>query len=75
MRFKTIWFMPSFTFTERLIRTRDWAAMKVASALPVRVRFWVTMGEIGHATLESPNVPATKLEDILPNLRTPKVLR
>ena len=74
MRFKTIWTIPAMAFGERLKRTRDWAAMKVAKHLPVRIRYWVTMLELGKATYDSPNVTGTKLEDILDNLERPKVI-
>jgi hypothetical protein len=74
MRFRTIWSIPAMTLTERLRRTRDWAAMKVAAALPQRVKFWCTMLEIGKATRESMNIPGTPLEEILRNLETPKSL-
>jgi hypothetical protein len=75
MKFASIWTLPGYSLSERFIRTRDWAAMAIASKLPIRVRYWVTMQELGHATMDSPNIPATKVEDILPKLRAPKVLR
>jgi hypothetical protein len=71
MRFRTIWTMPAMTIKERLRRTLDWAAMKVAANLPLRVRYWVAILEIGHATAKSPNVPATSCDEILNNLRVP----
>lgn len=74
MRFWTIWTLRAMSFPERLKRTRDWAAMTVAARLPLRIRFWVTILEIGHATTKSPNVPATTCDEILKNLRTPKVM-
>lgn len=74
MRFKTIWSLPAMSFSERLRRTRDWFAQKVATALPVRVRYWVTMQEVGRATMTSPNIPATPLEEVLRNLDAPKNL-
>lgn len=71
MRFRTIWSMPAMSMRERLKRTRDWAAMEVAAHLPLRVRFWVAILEIGHATAKSTNVPATSCDEILNNLRVP----
>lgn len=59
------------SFPERLRRTRDWAAMTLGAKLPLRIRYWVTMQEIGHATAKSPNVPATSLDEILRGMRTP----
>lgn len=74
MKFKTIWTLPASTLGEKLRRTRDWAAQKVARALPVRIRYWVTLQEVGRATMDSPNVPATPLGDILKKLDAPKEL-
>lgn len=72
MRFRTIWTIPAMTFGQRLRRTRDWAAQTVAAKLPLRIRYWVTLQEIGHATKNSEDVPATPLDEILQNLATPK---
>ena len=74
MRFFTIWSIPAMTITERLRRTRDWAAMEFGARLPLRVRYWVTMSEIGRATMTSPNIPATPLDEVLKNLDHPKSL-
>jgi hypothetical protein len=74
MKFWTIWTMPAMSLDERLRRTRDCAAMGVARHLPLRVRYWVTLQEIGHATMKSKNVPASTVEEILPALRSPKVV-
>ena len=74
MRFKTIWTIPAMTLAERLRRTRDWAAWKIAAALPLNIRYWVVIQMVGKATMDSPNVPATTLTDILRNIETPKNL-
>jgi len=74
MKFWTIWTMPAMSLAERLRRTRDCAAMGVARHLPLRIRYWVTLQEIGHATMKSKNVPASTVEEILPALRSPKVV-
>jgi len=74
MRFTTIWTIPAMTLRERLSRTRDWAAQEVAARLPKRIRYWTTLQEIGRATMTSPHVPATPLDEILRNLDTPKNL-
>ena len=74
MKFRTIWTMPAMTFAERLRRTRDWAAITVAVMLPLRVRYWVTLSEIGRATMDSPAIMDTPLDDILNNLDKPKVV-
>ena len=74
MRLSTIWTIKMMSLSERLRRTRDWGTMKVASHLPLRLRYWVTLLEIGKATMDSENVPATPLDEILRNLETPKNL-
>lgn len=74
MRLRTIWTLPACTLTERLRRTRDWAAQEFGARLPVRVRYWVAMQAIGKATMTSPDVPATPLQDIIHNLEAPKDL-
>lgn len=75
MKFWTIWTLKGMDLKERLTRTRDWAAMEIGAHLPLRVRYWTTLQEIGRATMTSPNVPATPLEDILRDLEKPKVVR
>lgn len=74
MRFKTIWTMPASTIRERLRRTRDWAAQAVAARLPLRIRYWTTLQEVGRATMSSPNVPATPLAEIITKLDAPRNL-
>lgn len=71
MRLKTIWTMPAMDFTEKLRRTRDWGAQEIAARLPLRIRYWVTLQEIGRATADSPHIPATPLDDILKRLESP----
>lgn len=75
MRFRTIWSMSGMTLAEKLRRTRDWATQETAARLPLRLRFWVTMQEIGRATMDSPNVPATTLDEVLRKLDTPVNLK
>lgn len=75
MKFTTIWTLPASTLRERLRRTRDWAARKVAAALPRRVRYWSTMGDLVVATADVPGeVPAIPLETILRRLPAPRSL-
>lgn len=72
MRFWTIWSTPAMTLKERILRTREWGAQEIAYRLPLRIRYWVTMQEIGRATSKSHDVPATPLDEILQNLEAPK---
>lgn len=43
MRFTTIWTIPAMSLSERLRRTSDWAAIKLAWALPDRVLYWAAV--------------------------------
>lgn len=68
MRLRTIWTAPKIALSERLSRTSDWFALEVATRLPRRVRYWVTLGEIGKATRNSKDIPATPLDEILKHM-------
>jgi len=72
MRLKLIWTIPSMSTMERLRRTREWATMELARRLPRRLRYWVTILEIGKATTKSPDIPATPLDEVLKNLDAPR---
>lgn len=75
MRLSTIWSLRGMSTMERLRRTREWSAMEVASHLPLRIRYWVTIQEIAKVTTQKlPNeeVPSIPLSDILSNLDAPK---
>lgn len=43
MRLTTIWTLPAMTFRERVRRTGEWAAIKVAWALPRRILYWAAV--------------------------------
>lgn len=70
MRFRSIWF-PGYpmAFKEKVNRTLDLWSMKLADILPKRAVFWITMRQIGKATMTSQNVPATSLDNVLQNLQ------
>lgn len=72
MTLKLIWTLDYLSLSERLRRTRDWAAWKIAGNLPLRIRYLTTIGEIGKAVRKSPDIPATPLSDVLQNLEAPK---
>ena len=74
MKLKTIWTLPASDLREKLRRTRDWAAQEIGARLPLRIRYWVTLQEVGRATMTSPNVLSTPLYDILTKLDTPRSL-
>jgi hypothetical protein len=72
VKLTTIWTLPASTLRERLRRTRDWVAQKAASALPRRVRYWSTMGDLVKATSgHSGEIPAMTLDEVLRKLPTP----
>jgi hypothetical protein len=71
MRFWTIWTIPAMSLTERLRRTWDWAAMKIAFRLPYRIRYWSLIGMVALATKDSPGIPATTVDEMLRALRCP----
>lgn len=72
MRFLTIWSIPAMALSERLRRTRDWAAIKIGRALPLRVRYWVTVIAIGQASAASPDIPTMTFGEILDLIDRPK---
>jgi hypothetical protein len=43
MRLTTIWTLPAMTVRERFRRTSEWAAIKVAWALPSRILYWAAV--------------------------------
>ena len=75
MKLLTIWTLPACSLVEKLRRTRDWAAQKVARALPLRIRYLVTMQMISKAVSGSQDViPGIPLSTILEHLEAPKDL-
>ena len=52
VRFTTIWTLPAMTFRERMRRTGEWAAMKIAWALPRRALYWAA---VRAAVIVEPN--------------------
>lgn len=74
MKFSTIWTLPAATLSEKLRRTRDWSAQKVAQRLPVRIRYWTTVQMMADATIDESHIMATPLEVILKKIDAPKEL-
>lgn len=75
MRFWTIWTMPvkAMGMKERMLRTREWAAMEAArKLLPKRVRYWCAIQEMAKTVPDNANVPGFPLEEILKKLDAPK---
>lgn len=68
MKFTTIWSLPGLPLKERINRTLDCWSLNIADLLPKRLAYWITIRQIGKATMTSRNVPATPLDDILRNL-------
>ena len=48
MRLKTIWTLPTMKFSERIRRTIDWSALKIAARMPRRVRQWALILSINE---------------------------
>ena len=73
MRFWTSWTIPAMTVRERLRRTRDWAAMTVASKIPVRIKYWAAVQQIAAASWVDPKkvVPEMDTEYIMRNMPQP----
>lgn len=75
MKIIDIWSMKGFSIKERILRTRDSIAMSVAKRVPLRIRYWITINALAAASIDSKNVPATPLDEVLKNLESPKVVR
>jgi hypothetical protein len=69
MRLKTIWTMPAMTMRERWHRTGEWAAMKVAWALPRRVLYWAAVRAacVAEPNLSPSDVTVTQMMDAIGN--------
>jgi hypothetical protein len=68
MRLTSIWIMRGFSFSERLHRSRERVNQIIASHLPSRLRYWVTMQMLAEASKGSSEIPATTLDYILQHL-------
>jgi len=51
MKLTTIWTLPAMTLAERVRRTLDLFDMKIASALPKRVKYWAFI-QSGSSAME-----------------------
>ena len=73
MKLATTWTLPAMTLTERLRRTKEWAAMKVAGMIPARIKYWAAVQQIAAASTVDPNkvVPEMDLEYILRHMPHP----
>ena len=50
MKLTTIWTMKGMSLTEKIRRTKDWLARKVAKKLPDMVKFWACMFAIDQVS-------------------------
>ena len=73
MKLATTWTLPAMTLTERLRRTKEWAAMKVAGMIPAHIKYWAAVQQIAAASTVDPNkvVPEMDLEYILRHMPHP----
>jgi hypothetical protein len=66
MKLSAIWSSPTLTTMARIRRTRDLCAMTIARKLPVRVKYYATLQQIGNKTIDTPNKSVSALvEDII----------
>jgi hypothetical protein len=73
MKLRTIWALHmAMPFKERVRRTVDVFAQETAAHLPKSLKYYVTLQQIGKATMDSRNVPGATVEEILPKLDRPK---
>ena len=63
------------TVREKLARTRDWVAQWAVRLVPYRVRYWTFIEMTAKATLDSPNIPATPLDELMGNIELPRGVR
>jgi len=65
MELTTIWTLPAMTLAERVRRTADLAAQKIARRVPARVRYWVFI-QVGSAAIRADEiVPDARFMDLL----------
>lgn len=72
MKLRTIWTIPSMGLIERLLRSREAITQMIAASLPKRIKYWVTIQQIGNAVKMSANIPETPVEYILEHMDKPK---
>lgn len=61
------------TMAERFRRTRDWGAMKIATHLPARIRYWDAVTQLSKVSTKLSNreAPSITMDEILKNLDRP----
>lgn len=66
MKLSTIWTLPGASLHEKIDRTKDWAALKVASRLlPQRVRYWAFISSGVQTIRPDEAVPSVRYVDLL----------
>lgn len=72
MRIKTIWTIQNMALTERVRQSIDWFALKSATKLPKRIRYWAAVSSIAKASGTGPYADmdsmTAPLEYVLKNL-------
>lgn len=68
MKLSTIWSLPAMSYSDRVRLSKEALYLSIAHRLPSKLRYWVTIAELGKATRDSANIPATPLSDILEKL-------
>lgn len=62
MKLRSIWSMPSYPLSERLRQTREWAAIKAASKIPLRIKYWAAVQQIASASTVDPNKVVSEMD-------------
>ena len=68
MKLSTIWTIGAMTFRERLNRTGEWLAQKIAASLPKNVRYWAFIQEASRGIGNMPPttvVPEVRLFEVV----------
>lgn len=69
MKLTTIWTIPGMYFSERVNRTTELAAMKIAAALPAKIRYWTFIHVGSQAMPADAIVPEVRFMDLLKNAK------
>ena len=68
MRLSTIWTIPAMSIRDRIDRTLDWSAMRIAARLPKRIKYWTFILTGAKAIPNDAIVPEVLFCDLLKNI-------
>lgn len=78
MNLRTIWALHmAMPLPERLRRTREWAAQKIAAHfIPKRIKYWVTVQQMAKVSTKAPfqhwNPMSLTVQEIMEHMDRPK---